>query len=144
MVASTPVSSVSTCQLNAREAKIEAPQFLGSPSKAPKVAVLPFFALSREPQHELLGDALAQELILELSRLHWLFVVARGSAFMFRALDLDVAKIGAILGTSYVLSGAHKVAGMNREQRQLQVDRKELVKVEAIDTVVISASIVSS
>jgi TolB-like protein len=52
-----------------------------------------------------LGDALAQEIILELSRLHWLFVIARGSSFQFRGQEVDFIRAKEILGASYFLTG---------------------------------------
>ncbi|MCL4768082.1 MAG: winged helix-turn-helix domain-containing protein [Hyphomicrobiaceae bacterium] len=80
----------------------------GGPTKAvvpPSIAVLPLFPLSLDPQLGLLGDAIAQEVILELSRLHWLFVIARGSSFKFRGNDIDPVKVGEVLGASYLLTG---------------------------------------
>lgn len=71
----------------------------------PKIAVLPLFPLSQDPQLGLLGDAVAQEIILELSRLHWLFVIARGSSFHFRGQEIDLARAGRILGARYFLTG---------------------------------------
>lgn len=71
----------------------------------PKIAVLPLFPLSQEPRLGLLGDALSQELILELSRLHWLHLVARGSSFQFRRQEVDLARAGEILGAGYFLTG---------------------------------------
>lgn len=71
----------------------------------PKIAVLPLFPLTQDPQLGLLGDALAQEVILELSRLHWLFVIARGSSFKFRGQEVDLAQARAILGAEYFLTG---------------------------------------
>ena len=71
----------------------------------PSIAVLPLFPLSDEPQLALLGDALAQEVIIELSRLHWLLVIARGSSFKFRGQDIDLPQAGAILGVDYLLTG---------------------------------------
>ena len=71
----------------------------------PRIAVLPLFPLTQDPQLGLLGDALAQEVILELSRLRWLFVIARGSSFKFRGQVVDLAQVGEILGTDYVLTG---------------------------------------
>ena len=52
-----------------------------------------------------MGDALAQEVILELSRLHSLFVIARGSSFKFRGLDVDLAAARELLGADYFLTG---------------------------------------
>lgn len=71
----------------------------------PRIAVLPLFALGPDPELGVLGDALAQEVILELSRLHWLFVIARGSSFKFRGQEVDLAQAGQILGADYLLSG---------------------------------------
>ena len=71
----------------------------------PKIAVLPLFPLSQDPQLGLLGDAVAQEIILELSRLHWLFVIARGSSFQFRGQEVDLAQASRILGARYFLTG---------------------------------------
>ena len=42
---------------------------------------------------------------MELSRLHWLFVIARGSTFRFRDAGVDIAEAGRILGARYVLTG---------------------------------------
>ena len=50
------------------------------------------FPCRRIPSSALLGDALAQEIILELSRLHWLFVIARGSSFKFRGQEVDLCR----------------------------------------------------
>jgi DNA-binding winged helix-turn-helix (wHTH) protein/tetratricopeptide (TPR) repeat protein len=72
----------------------------------PRIAVLPLFPLTPDdPQLGILGDALAQEVILELSRLHWLFVIARGSSFKFRGQEIDLARASEILGADYVLAG---------------------------------------
>ncbi|MFZ1105090.1 MAG: FlgO family outer membrane protein, partial [Hyphomicrobiaceae bacterium] len=71
----------------------------------PRIAVLPLFPLTQDPQLRILGDALAQEVILELSRLHWLFVIARGSSFKFRGQEIDLAQAREILGADYLLTG---------------------------------------
>lgn len=74
-------------------------------STPPRIAVLPLFALTPDPQLAILGDAVSQEVILELSRLHWLFVIARGSSFKFRGQEVDLSEAAAILGADYVLTG---------------------------------------
>lgn len=71
----------------------------------PRIAVLPLFPLTMDDELRVLGDAISQEVILELSRLHWLFVIARGSSFQFRGQELDLPKAGAILGANYFVSG---------------------------------------
>jgi len=77
----------------------------------PRIAVLPLFPLSMDDDLRLLGDALSQEMILELSRLHWLLVIARGSSFQFRGLELDLSKAGSVLGADYFVTGTIAKAG---------------------------------
>lgn len=81
------------------------PLVQSKPLAPPKIAVLPLFPLSQDPQLGLLGDAVAQEIILELSRLHWLFVIARGSSFQFRGQEVDLPQASRILGARYFLTG---------------------------------------
>ncbi|MGH1417723.1 MAG: winged helix-turn-helix domain-containing tetratricopeptide repeat protein [Hyphomicrobiaceae bacterium] len=71
----------------------------------PSIAVLPFQLLTQVDQHGHLGDAVAQEIILELSRLHWLLVIARGSSFVFREPEVDVRLVSQRLNVRYVLAG---------------------------------------
>lgn len=82
-----------------------APQGLSKDLAPPRIAVLPLFPLAQDPRLGVLGDALAQEVILELSRLRWLFVIARGSSFKFRGQEIDLNDAGRILGADYLLTG---------------------------------------
>ncbi|HET9159384.1 MAG TPA: hypothetical protein VFN88_02135, partial [Caulobacteraceae bacterium] len=50
-------------------------------------------------------------LISQLSRLRWLFVIARGSSFRFRGAAAEPAKVRAALNVRYVLSGTAELAG---------------------------------
>ncbi len=77
----------------------------------PSIAVLPFQLLSFDPRYDALGDALAHDVIVELSRLRWLFVIARGSSFRFRGADANLEQIGDVLGVRYVLTGSVAVEG---------------------------------
>ena len=77
----------------------------------PSIAVLPFQALQAEPPHDLLADAVAHDLIVELSRLRWLFVIARGSSFRFRGAALDLNAIATQLGVRYCLTGSLSIHG---------------------------------
>ncbi|MBO9516498.1 MAG: winged helix-turn-helix domain-containing protein [Porphyrobacter sp.] len=72
----------------------------------PSIAVLPFRFLSEPGPLSFLSDALADELITDLSRLRWLMVIARGSSFRFRGRDVDAREIGLALGVRYCLSGS--------------------------------------
>ena len=77
----------------------------------PRIAVLPLFPLTMDDELRLLGDAISQEVILELARLHWLFVIARGSSFQFRGQTIDLARAGSVLGADYFVSGTIVRAG---------------------------------
>ena len=77
----------------------------GDRSGPPSIAVLPFRVWDAAPGDPL-GDALAHDIIVSLSRLRWLRVIARGSAFRFRDPDPDVAGIGQALDVGYVLTGS--------------------------------------
>lgn len=76
------------------------------PAPRPSIAVLPFTLNGQGGHVGSLADALAHDLIAELSRLRWLFVIARGSSFRFRgdAVSLDTVKTA--LGVRYALTGA--------------------------------------
>ena len=56
-------------------------------------------------------DAIPHEVILALSRLRWLFVIARGSSFQFRGPDVDAAAVGRALGVRYLLTGSLELFG---------------------------------
>lgn len=71
----------------------------------PSIAVLPFSVLGPADGGELMALAIPHDLITELSRLHWLFVIARGSSFRFDAPNTDVRNVGKRLGARYCLTG---------------------------------------
>lgn len=78
----------------------------GSPNTKPSIAILPFQFLGPLDPESVLADALPHDLIQALSRLGWLFVIARGSSFRFRGAGVDVQEIGKVLGVRYVLAGS--------------------------------------
>jgi len=77
----------------------------------PSIAVLPFQLMGEGGPHDVIADALPAELIMDLSRLHWLFVIARGSSFRFRGVEADATAIGPALGVRYCLTGTVERAG---------------------------------
>ncbi len=79
----------------------------------PSIAVLPFRLVGDAGAHAAIAEALPDELIIDLARLRWLFVTARGSSFRLRAADADMADIGRLLGVRYVLAGSVEVRGRN-------------------------------
>src|SRR6516162_929894 len=56
------------------------PSALPLPDK-PSIAVLPFANMSGDPEQEYFADGMVEEIITALSRIRWLFVIARNSTF---------------------------------------------------------------
>jgi len=82
---------------------------LALPDK-PSIAVLPFQNLSGDPEQEYFADGMVEEIITALSRMRWLFVIARNSTFTYRDRAVDVKQIGRELGVRYVLEGSVRKA----------------------------------
>ena len=72
----------------------------------PSIAVLPFRIVGAPHERAAIAEALPDDLITELSRLRWLFVIARASSFRFRGEDADIERVRAALNVRYCLSGA--------------------------------------
>lgn len=89
----------------------------------PSLAVLPFRFVGTDQRYAALANALPDELITDLARLHWLFVTARGSSFRLRAPDADFGDIGSLLRVRYCLWGTLEVS-----------DGRLVVIVELVDT----------
>jgi TolB-like protein/class 3 adenylate cyclase len=72
----------------------------------PSIAVLAFVNMSGDPEQEYFADGMAEEIITALSRMRWLFVIARNSSFHYKGRSVDVKQIGRELGVRYVLEGS--------------------------------------
>jgi TolB-like protein/DNA-binding SARP family transcriptional activator len=77
----------------------------------PSIAVLPFENLSGDPEQGYFADGMVEEIITALSRIHWLFVIARNSSFTYKGRTVDIKQVGRELGVSYVLEGSVRKAG---------------------------------
>jgi adenylate cyclase len=73
-----------------------APPLLPLPDK-PSIAVLPFANLSGDPEQEYFADGMVEEIITALSRIRWLFVIARNSSFTYKGQAIDVKQVGMSL-----------------------------------------------
>ena len=86
----------------------------------PSIAVLPFQNMSGDPEQEYFADGMVEEIITALSRIRWLFVIARNSSFTYKGQAVDVKQVGRELGVRYVLEGSvRKAAGRVRITGQL-------------------------
>jgi TolB-like protein/class 3 adenylate cyclase len=77
----------------------------------PSIAVLPFANMSGDPEQEYFADGMVEEIITALSRIRWLFVIARNSSFTYKGRAIEVKRIGQELGVRYVLEGSVRKAG---------------------------------
>jgi TolB-like protein len=72
---------------------------------------LPFANMSGDPDQEYFADGVVEEIITALSRIRWLFVIARNSTFTYKGQAIDVKRVGRELGVRYVLEGSVRKAG---------------------------------
>jgi TolB-like protein/Flp pilus assembly protein TadD len=76
--------------------------------------------MSGDPEQEYFADGMVEEIITALSRIRWLFVIARNSSFTYKGKVVDVKQVGRELGVRYVLEGSvRKAAGRVRITAQL-------------------------
>jgi adenylate cyclase len=77
----------------------------------PSIAVLPFQNMSGDPEQEYFADGMVEEIITALSRIRWLFVIARNSTFTYKGQSVDVKRVGRELGVGYVLEESVRKSG---------------------------------
>ena len=77
----------------------------------PSIAVLPFANLSGDPEQEYFADGMVEDILTALSRVRWLFVIARQSSFSYKGRAVDVKQIGRELGVRYVTEGSVRKYG---------------------------------
>ena len=82
---------------------------LALPDK-PSIAVLPFTNMSGDPEQEYFADGVVEDILTALSRVTWLFVIARNSSFTYKGHAVDVKQVGRELGVRYVLEGSIRKA----------------------------------
>ncbi len=86
----------------------------------PSIAVLPFLNLSGDPTQDYFVDGVVEDIIAALSRISWLFVIARNSSFAYKGRAVDEKQMGRELGVRYLLEGSlRKAAGRVRITGQL-------------------------
>jgi len=86
----------------------------------PSIAVLPFANMSGDPDQDYFVDGMVEDIITGLSRIKWLFVIARNSSFAYKGKSPDIRQVGRELGVRYVLEGSvRRAAGRVRITGQL-------------------------
>jgi len=105
-----PVRVYRVRDLASKNSSAFAPSALPLPDK-PSIAVLPFANMSGDPEQDYFADGMVEEIITALSRIRWLFVIARNSSFTYKGQSVDVKQVGRELGVRYVLEGSVRKAG---------------------------------
>jgi len=72
----------------------------------PSIAVLPFVNMSDDPKQEYFSDGLTEQIISSLSKVPYLFVIARNSTFTYKGKAVKVQKVAEDLGVKYVMEGS--------------------------------------
>jgi TolB-like protein/class 3 adenylate cyclase len=97
-----------------RPAPVEQPLPASPPSlplpDKPSIALLPFQNMSGDPEQEYFADGMVEEIITALSRIRWLFVIARNSSFTYKGQAVEAKQVGRELGVRYVLEGSMRKA----------------------------------
>lgn len=77
----------------------------------PSIAILPFDNMSGDPDQEFFADGVTEDIITALSKIRWLFVIARNSSFAYKGKANDVKRVSRELGVHYLLEGSTRKAG---------------------------------
>jgi TolB-like protein/DNA-binding winged helix-turn-helix (wHTH) protein/tetratricopeptide (TPR) repeat protein len=84
----------------------QAPADLQQLAKPLSVVVIPFNNLSADPGQSFIADGITDSLITELTKISGLFVIARHTAFQYRAEPWTAADLARDLEVRYVLHGS--------------------------------------
>ncbi len=77
----------------------------------PSIAVLAFQTMGGDAEQEYFADGMVEDIITGLSRIKWLFVIARNSSFAYKGKSIDIRQVSRELGVRYVLEGSVRKAG---------------------------------
>jgi TolB-like protein/Tfp pilus assembly protein PilF len=77
----------------------------------PSIAVLPFLNLTGDREQEYFVDGMVDDVLAALSRVRWLFVIARQSSFIYKSRSADMMQIGRELGVRYAVEGSVRKSG---------------------------------
>jgi adenylate cyclase len=100
--------------VHAYRALIEQPASTKAPlpwPDKPSIAVLPFQNMTGDIEQDYFVDGVVEEITTAISRLPWLFVIARNSSFTYKGKAVDVKQVARELGVRYVLEGSVRKAG---------------------------------
>jgi adenylate cyclase len=67
--------------------------------------------MSGDSEQDYFADGMVEDIVTGLSRIKWLFVIARNSSAVYKGKAVDVRQIGRELGVRYLLEGSVRKAG---------------------------------
>jgi adenylate cyclase len=77
----------------------------------PSIAVLPFENLGNNPEQAFLADGITEQIITGLSRMPYMFVIARNTSFTYKGKPVKIQQVAEELGVQYVLEGSIQRSG---------------------------------
>jgi adenylate cyclase len=124
-------TATATASLSGRSAFISAPlpgatNSLPLPDK-PSIAVLPFQNMSGDPEQEYFADGMVEDITTALSRIKWLFVIARNSSFTYKGKAVDIKQVGRELGVRYVLEGSVRKSRSRTAVLEVDLKNQEII-----------------
>jgi adenylate cyclase len=75
------------------------------------VCVLPFANMSGDAEQEYFSDGISEDITTDLSKVSALEVIARNTAFQFKARSVDMCEVARKLGVSHILEGSVRKVG---------------------------------
>jgi adenylate cyclase len=72
----------------------------------PSIAVLPFTNMIGDPEQDYLSDGFTEHIITSLSKVPYIFVIARNSTFSYKGKSATIQQIAEELSVRYVLEGS--------------------------------------
>lgn len=77
----------------------------------PSIAVLHFVNLSADAEQQYFAAGITEDIITNLAKCRWLFVIAHNSTMRYRGDGSDIRRAGQELGVRYILEGSVRRAG---------------------------------
>jgi adenylate cyclase len=104
---------VSTARKMLGSGSVNGPEPSSVPAHAakPSIVVLPFNNMSGDPEQEYFSDGITEDIITDLSKVSGLFVIARNTAFTYKAKAVKVQDVSRDLQVTFVLEGSVRKAG---------------------------------
>jgi adenylate cyclase len=81
------------------------------PARKNSICVLPFSNMSGDAEQEYFSDGISEDIITDLSKVSTLLVIARNTAFTFKAKSVDLSQVARQLNVSHVLEGSVRRTG---------------------------------